>query len=96
MKIYKVERTDSWGYDDYDSFICVAPTPEAAQWMMPDEYYIRKEDGLYFQFSDGTEKKEDGPNWSPWATNISDIKVTEIGEAYSDNAEIILASYNAG
>lgn len=93
MKLYLVERTDKWSYDDYDSFVCVAENEEQARWMMPDEYYIRKEDGLYFQYADGTERKENEHNWSSWATNLSDIKVTEI---IPDEPRIVLSSFNAG
>jgi len=36
MKIYKVERPNGeWGYDEYDSFVCVASSEEDARKMHP-------------------------------------------------------------
>lgn len=35
MNIYLVERTDGWGFDDFDSFIAVAPDEEYAKSMIP-------------------------------------------------------------
>ena len=39
MNIYKVTRTDDWGYDNYDSFICIANNQEEAIEMPPDVEY---------------------------------------------------------
>jgi hypothetical protein len=93
MKIYKVERTDKWSYDDYDSFVCVAENEEQARWMVPDDYHERKDDGkIYFKYSDGREEKEPA-KFASWAKDLKDIKVTEINPT---EPEIILASFNAG
>jgi hypothetical protein len=92
MKIYKVERTDNWSYDDYDAFVCVAENEDQARWMTPNpEYYLRKDDGkIYFQYFDGTEEEM---KREAWPVDINDIKVTEINPT---TPEVILASFNAG
>lgn len=38
MNIYKVERTDGVGYDEYDSFVVVAETEEEALNTSPSDY----------------------------------------------------------
>lgn len=38
MNIYLVERTDSVGYDEYDSFVVVAETEEEALNTTPSDY----------------------------------------------------------
>ena len=38
LYIWKVERTDGYGYDDYSAIICVARTEEEALKVRPWEY----------------------------------------------------------
>ena len=38
LYIWKVERTDGWGHDDYSAHICVARTEAEALKILPWEY----------------------------------------------------------
>lgn len=94
MKLFKVERTDLYSYDDYDSFVCITPTEEAARWMAPDPEYHMWKDGVWC-YSYG----EQGPastDFTGWVRDPNTLKVTELGVANSDESEVILASFNAG
>jgi len=94
MKFYKVERTDNWSYDDYDSFVCVASSEDEARRLSADEYYTYIDGKVYFKYSDGTmrESSDSGGGW----TSFENTKATEINPASYANAEVILASFNAG
>lgn len=96
MNIYKVERTDRWGYDDYDSFVCYANDEEEAKHLSPDGYHGWHIDSFKWQNKDGTWSEAFGHGW---VKTDKDLKVTLIG--FSDMPEgtkpsVILASYNAG
>ena len=39
MNIYKLTRTDKWGYDDYDSLIVIAENEESAKLIPPITEY---------------------------------------------------------
>lgn len=91
MKIYKVERTDKWSYDDYDSFICVAENEEQARWMVPDPEYHMWKDGVYcYSYRDQEPVNTD---ISSWTKNPNTLKITEINPI---QPEVLLASFNAG
>lgn len=99
MKIYKVERTDSWSYDDYDSFVCYANNEDEARRLSPSDYYVYEDGKWRFDYADKTFKYAD--NWS-WvkADKIDTLMVTLLG--FTDmptegvKPSVILASYNAG
>jgi hypothetical protein len=95
VKIYKVERTDNWSYDDYDSFVCFANSEDEARKLHPygDDSYVLYEDGWHMKYSDGRidDKIHD---FMSWTHDISSLKVQELKD--SDKPEVILASYNAG
>lgn len=94
MKIFKVERTDNYSYDDYVSFVCVAPTEEAAKWMAPDPEYHMWKDGVWcYSYR---EQEPVNLGFSSWVKDPSTLKVTELGIANSDESKVILASCNAG
>ena len=96
MKIYYVERTDEWSYDDYDAFVCYAETPEQAKKISPSEYYEwkEKEGGWCFVYHDNTFCRDDHSSW----TQPDNLRVREIGESLTQEAKpgVILASFNAG
>lgn len=81
MKIYKVERTDNWSYDDYDSFVCYAENEEKAKDIHPNWWSISNDFWGWWV-------KIDGKKF---------LKVTYIWEALEVTEEsIILSSFNAG
>ena len=86
MYIFLVQRTDKVGYDEYDSFICVANSESQARLMNPN--YNEIENNLYFNF--------DYPYISDWVKNPNSLVVTKIGKADSNQPRVILSSYNAG
>jgi hypothetical protein len=93
MKIYMVERTDQVGYDEYDSFVCVAHDETQARWMVPDpEYHMWKEiDGKPIMCYSYREQKP--ATFHSWTDDINSLKVNEI---IPSDPKVILASYNAG
>lgn len=101
MKIYKVERTDKWSYDDYDSFVCFANSEDEARHLhpVPDIYEWRdhpnlKEHGWYFKYFDG--KYDFCKHKGSW-TNPENLKVFELNRDPKDGKPtVILASFNAG
>lgn len=95
MNIYLVERTDGYGYDDYDSFICYANNATEAEELSPDEYRVYRNGKWYFQYSDGTEREDNVGSW----TSPDKVKVTQLApefEGYALKPKVILASFNAG
>jgi len=85
MKLYLVERTDKIGWDEYDSFVCVADSEESARQINPIDSYSEWT---------GESWDADGFDW----VNPSTLKITEIGLAKEGlaNGNIILSSFNAG
>ena len=81
MNIYKVERTDTVGYDEFDSFIIIAPSLDIARETNP-----RGEPVDNGSFSSWVSRKD-----------IDSLEITRIGVADEDQQPgIVLASYNAG
>lgn len=93
MNIYSVKRTDTIGWDEYDSFVCYAKTEKDARSIFPHSSYERKvskfnEEGAWDNVWD-----------SSWvmSEDIDSLAVTLIGT--SDKVEeekIIVSSFNAG
>ena len=73
MYLYKLERTDSWSYDEYDSAIVAAPTEQDARLMNPDG------EGVYWV--DGEWKRKDRDGTYRWYTS-SWCNPNEIGRAH--------------
>lgn len=90
MKIYKVTRTDTISYDEFDSFICVAPNMDTAKNLIPTlaldgyEAHTWEEDNCY-AFSSWTRDK-----------NAIHAELLGIADATFDKTKILLASFNAG
>jgi len=94
LGIYKVERTDEYRFDEYDSFVCAATSPSQARAMHPchgDEPDQEPDNGLgYPSFSSQLRR-------CTWPVKPDTLRVTLIGRAYpGQEAGIILASFNAG
>ena len=89
MKLWLIARTDTIGYDDYDSAVVAAETEEAARVTHPagvavwqNEKWDRPDGGYYY-----------GGDWAAPAT----LTVTLVGEAVEGTPPgVILASFNAG
>lgn len=85
--LYLVDRTDEVGYDEYDSFVCIAKSPDAAALMNPCE---------------GNEPDPDYPQhkcctWPIAPNQAVSLKVTLLGRARpNQSAGIVLSSFNAG
>lgn len=97
MNIYLVERTDSVGYDEYDSFVCVAMDEDTARHISPDEYHVysRELGGWVFNYHDGSSELD---RYTSWTHDVSTLLVYKIGKAdpmYS-NGDVICSSFNAG
>lgn len=92
MKLFKVERTDNYGYDDYSDFVCLANSKEEARYMAPDpEYY--KWNGSHWVYAYRQDKKA---THSGWVEDPKTLKVTEIFPEDRTEPEILCASYHAG
>jgi hypothetical protein len=94
MRTYLVERTDKWGYDEYDKFVCFANSPEEAKQLHPSDFYVWKDDCWQMAYSDGSFSKED-MKYSSWVMP-DQMKVWEVDHTRAKKPEVILASYNAG
>lgn len=83
MNIYLVTRTNDHSWDEYDSFICVANTPEEARNLHPDGY------------SEGDWWNDDyNYSWVPPAS--TEAKLLGKADPEYTKPKVILASYNAG
>ena len=81
FNIYKVERADDVGYDEYDSFVIIAETESVARYTHPNGRDI--EDASWYENS--------------WPVTPEDLIVTLIGRVDgNDTAGVICASFNAG
>ena len=103
MKLFKVERTDDWGYDEYSDFVCCANSEDEAVRMHPgnqDEnppMYNWTPEGWFVAYFHPTEEHKGFYSNTTWPEDLSLFKVTELGEATKLNyPHIICASYHAG
>jgi len=95
MNIYKITRTDEWGYDDYDAAIVIAESAYAAVRINPAKWVRAEWSDALGAWID----KEDGEAtmFSGWPNHIRDVSVELIGTANAGAEEgEVLASYNAG
>lgn len=92
MKLYRVERTDKWSYDDYDQFICWANNEEEARWLAPDPEYHMWKDGVYcYSYRD----QQPVGDYTSWVKDPkTQLEITEI--VPSKEPEVVLANFNAG
>ena len=73
MKIFLVERTDDWDYDEYLSFVCCAENAHDARHMYPG--------GGNYSFNHDKHRWEDsdGDTYCSWTNDLGSLEVTEIG-----------------
>lgn len=90
MNIYLVKRTDKFSYDDYDSFVCIAPDAQTALDIIPG-------DTNQVQFYKDLDLTEEYFTYGYWTHRKNRI-VEFIGEAHISKREIeiICQSFNAG
>lgn len=91
MKVFKVERTDTVGYDDYDSFVCWANSEEEARWMAPDPEFHMWKDGVYCY---SYREQEPVGKYTNWTKDPKTLEVFELSPP--EVPTIVLASFNAG
>lgn len=92
MKLFKVERTDKWSWDDYDSFICWANDEEEARWMAPDPEYHMWKDGVYCYSYREQEPVTYGHSWVK--DPKTQLTITEIIQP--EKPSVISANFNPG
>lgn len=81
MNIYKITRTDRWGYDEYDTHIIIADnTEEVVKLANSKEHHTY--DGVL-----------EGKNWSDESIITLEGTYTNIGD---NTPFILLSSFNAG
>jgi hypothetical protein len=51
MKLWKIRRTDRFGYDDYDAIVVAAETEEEALQIQPDGSCPEPEDEFFYPWS---------------------------------------------
>ncbi len=85
LRLYLVERTDTVGWDQFDSFVCVADSIESAQQINPSDSSSKWIDDKW---------TSDDYEW----TNPSTLKIAEIGlpSENLNNGDIVISSFNAG
>lgn len=95
MKIFKVERTDKWSYDDYDSFVCFANSEDEARWTAPDPEYHMWKDGVYCYSYREQEPVSAGHSWTkdPKSLTVEYLGDNDTGTVIPS---VILASFNPG
>lgn len=82
MNIYLLERTDDFGYDEYDSAILVAKSAKAAAKIAPNGIPI-----VHWGISS---------QWG-WVDSPDKVKVKRIGTALKNaKTGVVCASFNAG
>lgn len=92
-KLWFVRRTDRFGYDEYDSFVCAADTYEQALYMHPNEGVVWDHTKGCFVYKNRKEWRYEGDTWR----GFNDVIVEYLG--YTDReiaGKIICASFNAG
>ena len=89
MKIYKVERTDKWNYDEYDSFVCVANSEEEARYMYPSELCRWENKWVYYN------APHESCNYC-WTDAPKTLRVYEIKPEDFLSPKVICESFNAG
>jgi hypothetical protein len=90
MNIYKVSRTDEVGWDEYDSFVCVAETAAAAKKVHPFDEYNNTE-WPPETYSDGYRRNH---GWVKREA-IETLQVEYVGTG-DGPARIVLSSFCAG
>jgi hypothetical protein len=95
IKLWLVERTDTFSYDDYDSMVVAADTESEACTYHPNglvKAYRENQNWQYLCLGNTHVK----PYWSGSWCAIEDTRVSYLGTTDRDIKGVILASFNAG
>ena len=93
MFIYLVERISQHGWDDYDSFVCVAKSPRHARRLHPsDEAYKWNEEASAWEAPSGYRPPHNSGWVLPCETNVTLLGRAKRGQPLG----IVCASFNAG
>ena len=89
MNIYLVKRTNSGGYESFDSFVVIAETPLRARFTHPENSWEGDHKvGKWSGKIQGT--------YDSWV-DVDNVSVLFLGIAHDDETErIVCASFNAG
>lgn len=105
MKIFRVSRPadDKIGWDEYDSFICVAPDEAAARCIHPSRRLSRVWNEATSQWhwlnAETGEVEVEADQYHTWTCDIERLDVEVIGDqsaSHSPKRGVVLASFNAG
>ena len=103
MKIYKLERTDEYGYDEYDSMVVIASSKHEALRMCPSEMYRWDDEtkswyGNYKCAGPRNGERYEVGEYHSWVSSLDKIECTLIGEVdyFNPNSHVVVASFNAG
>lgn len=93
MNIYLVSRTDSIGYDEYDSFIIACKDEETARNTYPSNFMNNE-----FAVWNGENYVDSSgyPESGCWVDNPKKLEVKLLGKAAKGVNGILCASFNAG
>ena len=92
MNIYKVSRKGHAGYDEFRSFVCVAPNENVAARVMPNPFYRQPTQVVNINRTD-----KDGNFLDPhvdWVGSINDLTVELIGTADPKYTHVCIIDYN--
>lgn len=91
MQLYYVERTDTYGYDEYSDFVCWANSEEEARYMAPDpEYHMWKDGAWHYSYG-----KQEPVTYHSWTKDPTTLKVWELSRA-PKKPSVVCASFHAG
>lgn len=92
MKLYLVERTNDYSYDDYSDFVCWANSADEAKQLHPsgDDFYEWQEDGWHYNYGEKEKAK-----YSSWPDDAASLKVWELSRA-PEKPTVVCASFHAG
>ena len=99
MKLWLISQDVNSGYDTYDSAVVAADTSDDARRVSPSgQYKWSDADGCWmFEHSDGRKGLAKNGHQTDWVSDITLVKVREIGHACGDvSSGLVLASFNAG
>jgi hypothetical protein len=90
MRLFKLTRTDKWGYDDYDEIVVAAPDEASARRISPNDHHVWSDEQNCWLSND------EPVTYNSWCERIDTLRVKELGTANSLEPGLILASFNAG
>ena len=92
MNLYKVSRKGKASYDEFRSFVCVAPNEQVAARVTPNPFYIRQPEIANISRTD-----KDGKFIDPhdgWVDSVNDLTVELIGTALPKYKHTCIIDFN--